>query len=136
MKLKIEKSILLIAIAGLLVRIGFILIGAKFYFGRPDIYVDADTQAWQDCIATLINTGTYSTNHFSEYGYFIRMPGYSFFIGLFYLLCGENWDTAIPIIAWFQTLLDFFMIVLIYQIGTKIFLNKNIALILSALYAC
>ena len=135
MKSKIQNPVFIIAVLGLCVRIFFLLIGAKYYFGRENIFVDLDTQAWQECITTFIDTGTYSTNRISEYGYFIRMPGYSFFIGIFYLLSGQNWDIAFPLIGWFQTILDFFIILLIYRVGLNIFNKKNMSLILSALYA-
>lgn len=132
---KIEKKVLIVALAGLAVRLFFILIGAKFYFNRPDIFIDGDTQVWAACIENLIKHGTYKITASHEYSYFARMPGYSFFMGIFYLLTGQNWDAAYPIIAWFQTLLDFFGIILIYRIGEKLFSGTRTALTLAWLYA-
>ncbi len=134
--LKIEKKILFVALAGMAVRLLFILVGAKFYFNRADIFVDGDTQCWSSSFENLVKQGTYMItppNH--EYGYFSRMPGYSFFMGIFYLLLGQNWEAAYPVIGWFQTLLDFFGIILIYRIGEKLFSNNWAALILAWLYA-
>ena len=34
------------------------------------------------------------------------MPGYSFFMGAFYLISGKDWNIAVIIIGWFQTLLN------------------------------
>jgi len=133
--IKIEKKILIIALVGLAVRLFFILVGAKIYFNRPDIFVDGDTQCWRDCFTSLLHSGSYTLNPNHEYGYFGRMPGYSFFMGIFYLILGQNWDTVYPVIGWFQTLLDFFGIILIYRIGQKLFSGNSAAVILAWLYA-
>lgn len=121
---------------GLVLRVLFVLVGAKFYFGRENIFVDGDTQVWVACIQNLIETGTYTMNPGHEYGYFGRTPGYSFFIGIFYLLTGKDWNAAYPIIGWTQVLLDVIAIYFVYKIGLKIFIeDKKSAVIPAFLYA-
>lgn len=121
---------------GLVLRVLFVLVGAKFYFGRENIFVDGDTQVWVACIQNLIETGTYTMNPGHEYGYFGRTPGYSFFIGIFYLLTGKDWNAAYPLIAWTQVVLDVIAIYFVYKIGIKLFNgDKKSAVIPAFLYA-
>ncbi|MCX6291834.1 MAG: glycosyltransferase family 39 protein [Bacteroidetes bacterium] len=134
-KRKSVQKVLMIAGAGLALRIIFILVVAKFYFDRENIFVSGDTTAWTRCFENLWKTGTYTVNPSSEFGYFGRMPGYSFFMGIFYFLAGQSWEAAYPVIGWFQSVLDFFGIVLVYKIGERIFSDKKTAAILALLYA-
>ncbi|HAP00487.1 MAG TPA: hypothetical protein DCQ93_01055 [Bacteroidetes bacterium] len=153
MKIKIEKPILILAIAGLVLRIGFILFVAKGYFGRENIYVDADTKGWYSSIEHLIKEGTYYVAvspppgvavdefgepvepYIAEYSQFSRMPGYSFFLGIFYLLCGMNWETALPLAGWFQAGLDFFIILLVFATAKRIFRRSAVSFLVATLYA-
>jgi hypothetical protein len=130
-----DKRLRIILLLGLIIRVIFILAGAKLYFGRENIFVDGDTGAWAAAIENLIKHGVYTVNSLSEWGYFGRMPGYSFFIGIFYLVTGMNWNAAYPIIGWFQLVMDVFAIYLVFLISIKV-LNKNVALIAALLYAC
>ena len=82
---------------GTLLRVLFILFGAELYFNRENIFIDGDTFAWQNCIENLIQNGTYTVGGYS--GEFSRMPGYSFFIGIFYIICNQNWELAFTFIA-------------------------------------
>lgn len=122
--------------AGFVLRILFVLVGAKYYFGRENIFVDGDTQVWVACIQNLIETGTYTMNPGHEYGYFGRTPGYSFFIGIFYLLTGKDWNAAYPVIGWAQVFMDVIAIYFVYKIGLKLFSgDKKAAVIPAFLYA-
>lgn len=134
-QLRLEKGILIIACTGLALRILFILIGAHVYFDRSNIFVSGDTAAWATCFQNLYKFGTYTVSQSNEFGYFGRMPGYSFFMGIIYLLSGHDWETVYPIVGWLQTLLDFFGIILIYKIGERLFVDKRTATILAILYA-
>lgn len=135
-ELRANKNLQLTILAGLILRVLFVLVGAKFYFGRENIFVDGDTQVWVACIQNLIETGIYTMNPGHEYGYFGRTPGYSFFIGIFYLLTGKDWNAAYPIIAWTQVVLDAIAIYFIYKIGLKLFPGqKKYAVIPAILYA-
>jgi len=135
-EIKHNKTLMLTLTVGLFLRVLFVLIGAEFYFSRENIFVDGDTQVWVACIQNLVETGTYTMNPGHEYGYFGRTPGYSFFIGIFYLLTGKNWSAAYPIIGWTQVLLDVIAIYFVYRIGLKLFNgNKKSAIIPAFLYA-
>jgi hypothetical protein len=125
-----------IILLGLVLRLLFILFGAELFFGRENIYIDGDTLTWMHSIQNLIDHGVYSMKMGHEYGYFGRTPGYSFFIGIFYLLTGRDWDAAFPLIAWTQVLLDTFAIFLIFKIGKRLFYNDDITPnVLAFLYA-
>ena len=134
--LKNNKHLFYIILLGLVLRVIFTLLVARSFFGRDNIYIDGDTQAWGGCIENLLNSGTYTINPTHEYGYFGRMPGYSFFMGFFYIITGFNWELAYPIIGWFQIIMDVWAIYLIYKIGILIFKKNQIALVISFLYAC
>ena len=113
-------------LVGATIRILFIQFGAEIYFNRENIFFDKDTLAWQKCIMNLIEKGTFTVG--SENGEFSRMPGYSFFMGIFYFISNKNWDYAYVLIGWFQTILDIFCIYLFYAVSLKIFRTKKTAL--------
>ncbi len=135
-EIKNNKALTLTLIVGLVLRFLFILIGAEYYFNRENIFVDGDTATWAKSIQNFIEHGVYSLNLNHEYGYFGRTPGYSFFIGIFYLLTGKDWNAAYPLIAWTQVFLDVIAIWFIYKIGLKLFNgNAKSAVIPALLYA-
>jgi len=133
--LKKENIPIIIIFIGFILRIIFTFFIAEAYFGRENIYVDGDTYAWIECYKNLIESGTYSRNLAHEYGYFGRMPGYSFFLGFVYYLTGQNADLTFPIVAWIQIIVDVVSIYLVYKISDKIFKNNKISLVTSFLYA-
>ena len=130
---KNNKWLSIAILLGAIIRILFLLYGAEIYFNRPNIFIDGDTWAWQNCIENLINKGVFTVD--GENGQFSRMPGYPYFMGIFYLLCNKNWEIAIPAICWTQTLLDVFCIYLMYLLTLKIFKKQKIALIAGFIYA-
>lgn len=135
-ELRTNKNLQITLLAGLVLRVLFVLVGAKYYFGRENIFVDGDTATWARSFQNLIEQGIYSLNLSHEYGYFGRTPGYSFFIGIFYLLTGKDWNAAYPLIAWSQVLLDVVAIYFIYKIGVKLFPEqKKYAVIPAMLYS-
>ena len=131
--IKKNKVLALILATGLFLRLLFILYGAEIYFNRTNIHIDGDTWAWQNCIENLINNGTFTVG--GDNGQFSRMPGYPFFMGVFYTLCNQNWDIAVIIIAWFQVIIDVISIYLVYRITILTFNNKKTGLIASFLYS-
>lgn len=134
LKNKSINTLYIIIILGFLIRLVFLFYIAKFYFGRENIYVDSDTYAWSKSFENLIKNGEYNISIGNEYGFFSRMPGYSFFMGIFWLIT-DNWNKAYQLVAYVQILLDLFSIWLIFKITLKIFSNNKIALISSFLYA-
>ena len=54
-KIKSNKYLILALLIGAILRFGFIIFGAEVYFNRPNIFIDGDTWAWQNCIENLIN---------------------------------------------------------------------------------
>ena len=128
-----NKWILLILFLGSVLRIGFFIYGAEIYYSNSFKYVLKDTYLWQTCIENLINNGEYSLG--SGIGYFVRMPGYSFFMGLFYLLSFGEWNNAYLLIAIFQTGLDICCIYIFYKLSCNIFSNYKIGLFSGLLYA-
>jgi 4-amino-4-deoxy-L-arabinose transferase-like glycosyltransferase len=119
-----DNKIYLIVLLGFSIRVLFVLLGAEYYFGKEKFYVGGDTYWWFSNIDNLIEHGAYTDNIDNEWGYFTRTPGYSFFIGIFYLLSGKDIDIAFKIIVFTQIVLDSISIFLIYKIGKKIFDNS------------
>ena len=124
----------LICIVALILRATFTLFFAKDFFNRPDIYSSGDTNSWLISFINLWENGQFSANIQHEYGYFFRMPGYSFFMGIFYLGFGNNPTILFPIIGWTQILIDIFSVIMVYKISLVIFNSKKTAIITSGLY--
>ncbi|MFN4122004.1 MAG: glycosyltransferase family 39 protein [Flavobacteriales bacterium] len=137
--LNFKKPLIQIISLGALLRLLFNLFIAKYYFGTDNFYLGGDTMAWGSMFENLWNHGVYVYGNVAEaheYGYFFRMPGYSFFLGFFWLLCGQNWEMAIPMAGWFQTIMDIFNIYLVYRISLLIFKHKGVAHFTALIYAC
>lgn len=132
---KLNSTLSFIVLSGFLIRILFYFFGAPFYFGTKDFMVGGDTFWWVDNIKNLIEHGVYTSEIGSEYGYFTRTPGYSFFIGFFYLITSKDIILAYKLIVFTQIVLDSFSIFLIYKISDSIFQNKRIALLSASIYA-
>jgi len=128
------KRLSLIIFAGFIIRIIFLLFFSVDFYGRNNIYVDGDTYNWAQSFQNLIETGSYTINQSHEYGFFGRMPGYSFFLGIFWLIIG-NWDSVYPVVALVQMILDVVAIWLVYKTAMNVFNHKTTALISSSLYA-
>ncbi len=134
-KIILKNHLLLIVLGGFALRLFFYLIGARVYYGKADFFISGDTASWVESIKNLIEHGTYSVDLNKPTGYFFRPPGYSFFIGLFYLLAGKNIFLAYKFIIWIQLLLDVVCIGLIYKIVNNAFSNKVWATTSALLYA-
>lgn len=130
-----KNNLVILILLGGFVRLCFLFWGAKFYYGKENFYLQGDTGWWVDAIVNLIETGTYTSYPGHEYGYFTRTPGYSFFIGIFYLLSGKNPEIMYSFIIGTQTLLDTLAIYFMYAIVNRVFHNHKIAFISSFLYA-
>lgn len=133
--MKINSNIKYIILFGLVLRILFILFGTHHYFDMRFVFYSGDTGAWLAAFINLIEEGSFSVNLDREYGYFGRMPGYSFIIGPIYYLFGKNAYLSYYFIEFTQLLLDSLNIYIIYLLSKKIFKIEFVALISSILYA-
>lgn len=129
---KNNKTLIAIIIFGGILRLSFLLYGAELYFDRKSIFFNSDTKSWQVCFENLLNIGTFGLD--SKNGFFCRMPGFSFYIGIFYLISNKSWDLAMPLVGYFQTFLDIFTIYLFYKLSMNFF-NKGTSLIAALLYS-
>jgi hypothetical protein len=84
-----QSNLNLIILLGLTIRVVFYFFGASIYFGTDNFVKGGDSKWWLDNFVNLINHSTYTDELNTEYGYFTRLPVYSFFIGFFYLLSGK-----------------------------------------------
>jgi hypothetical protein len=130
-----SNRILIIVLVGLVARIVFTLFFAKAYYGTDNIYYNYDSGAWALCFQNLFYSGSFSIDLTHPLGYFVRMPGYSFYLGGFYLLCGKDWTTTFFVAGWFQIAMDTLNIFLIYRITYLISNQSKAGLITSMLYA-
>lgn len=134
-KIKENKNIILICLVGLILRTVFTLFIAKNFYDCDNIYVVGDTFSWLISFVNLLNDGSFTINPANEYGYFFRMPGYSFFMGIFYFVTGKNYEIMFPAIGWFQIFLDCFSVFLIYKITFSVLKTEKVALIAGLLYS-
>ncbi len=130
-----HKTLLILLGVGALIRLFFMLIGAQYFYGRENIHVDGDTYTWLRSIQNLIEHGVYTLNLNKVDGEFARMPGYSFFIGIFYLLSGKHEALTFKLVAWAQFCLDLLAIAMVYQIARRTFRSSKTAFLAGLLYA-
>lgn len=131
----INRAIFLIVAAGLLLRLLFVLFLAESFYGNPNFWYMGDSDSWANGFINLWETGTFTVNPGHEYGYFVRMPGFSLYYGLFYLLAGADKVLAFTLTGWFQIFLDTATIYLVYALLMRMYNHKRMALIAAALYA-
>lgn len=134
-KLKADKYIFAIVIVGLLLRLSFYFVGAEIYHGKKNFYIGGDTYSFITPIKNLIEHGTLSVDLNQPKGAFGREPGYSLFLGPFYLLFGDNIDLLCRVVCWFQILLDTLCIFLFYKTALNTFQQVKIARLAAILYA-
>ena len=133
-----DKKIIFIILLGLIVRIIYVFFFSKFhafsYYGIASIFAKGpDINMWLECLDNLIQHGSFTSNINDPDGYFARMPGYAFFISLFYFLPGEN--SYLYCLCFFQVLCDALNIYFIYRISESIFDKKSISYVAAAIYA-
>lgn len=130
-----RKWLPFIIFGGLILRLLFLFIGGKYYFGTENFQTQGDTFAWIDSIMNLINHGTYTSDLNVPNAAFFRPPGFAFIYGLFYFLGGGNLELGIQLLSYSQILLDTLAIWMVYKISINISKSEPSALITSALYA-
>ncbi|MFM2048451.1 MAG: hypothetical protein RI955_999 [Bacteroidota bacterium] len=132
-----KRTILFLLVLGFILRLIYLFffspIFARAYLGMETIFFNGgDFGGSLISFKNLIYHGAYTINLNNEMGYYSRMPGYSFFVGIITLLTGEPQN--LYIISIIQILLDVYSIYLIYKIGKNIW-NETTGIILGFLYA-
>src|SRR5262249_1118421 len=74
---------------------------------------------WVVCFQNLVDHGHYTVEIGHDLAYFGRLPGYTFFIGAFYLACGRDWERAFTCVIWSQVLLDVVCVYFVYAIARR-----------------
>lgn len=131
----VKKWLPIILISGLILRIFFLLVGGKYYFGTENFQVQGDTYGWMDSILNLIHHGVYTSDLEVANAAFFRPPGFAFIIGLFYLIAGGNMDTGVQLLSWSQILLDTLAIWMVFKITFQVSRQAIPALTTALLYA-
>ncbi|WP_205499635.1 glycosyltransferase family 39 protein [Rufibacter psychrotolerans] len=121
----------IIIIVGCLLRIVYFIWGADIYLGEKK-YIMGDTAGWTESFINLLENGTYTFDITNPDAAFGRVPGFSFFWGIHYLIFGNYVYQAVAIS---QLILDTIAIYIIYQITINIYNHNNTAIIASILYA-
>lgn len=132
-----DKLFLGILLLGIIIRLAFLLVGAKLYYGPDRMFVNGDSFSYTLSFRNLLEHGIYSFNLQEPDAAFGRLPGYPFFYGLHYLLFGEQ--RAALATACTQTLLDCLAIGLVFSIARRLAppadrLTPYVAAALYALY--
>jgi hypothetical protein len=133
-----KHRIIIIIVTGFFLRLLYVLFFSKYhaqsYYGEANIFAKGpDISMWLDCLNNLITHGSYSADINDPDGYFARMPGYAFFISIFYFLPGTN--TYLYFLSFFQVICDTLNIYFIYRISEVIFNRKQVSYAAAILYA-
>ena len=116
-KIKSPEAFPYILALGIILRLLFVFVGGKIYYGKADFFTQGDTPSWFHSFENLANTGTYTVDPAVENGKFFRPPGYAFLFGIFYLITLKNYLLASKILVWVQVLMDIISIWLVQQIA-------------------
>lgn len=116
-----DSTLLAILVLGAVVRLVFLLIGAKVYYGPGQEFLNGDSASYTMNFRNLIDHGIYTFDFLEPDAAFGRLPGYPFFYGIHYLIFGAKY--AVQAVACTQTVLDCVSIVLIFLITRKIVPN-------------
>jgi len=130
--LRRNKYLILIVATGILLRA--IFFAATFYnFGDKGFYPhnSEDSEQYFQLARNLVLHNVFSLDSAPPFGNEIfRVPGYPFFISLFYRIIPAAWPAII-----FQNLLAIAIVILIYAMAVLLFQNKSVALIAAGIYA-
>lgn len=129
------RPVYYIVLLGLIIRILFYFFGAEIYFGSKDFIIQGDTGDFFLPFKNLLEHGSFSVNLNHPDGVFGREPGYSFVIGLSYLLVGKDFFLAIKLVVFLQILFDSFIVLIFYKVTQNLFKNETTAFIAAILYA-
>ncbi len=121
-----------ILLLSLSINLVYIFWFADFLLGDQK-YIAGDTSGWTDSFLNLIKYGTYTFDTQNEMASFGRVPGFSFFWGIHYLLFGAAY--VYQAVAFTQAILGTICTYLIFSIASKIYPHKSVALLSAFLYA-
>jgi hypothetical protein len=107
---------------------------AKAYLGRETIfYSGSDFGSALACFNNLIKHGSYSINLDEPLGYFNRMPGYSFLIGIISSIFPNPYNMYV--VSLVQIALDLVSIFLLYKICFQLVKSELAGLVAAFIYA-
>jgi|LakMenEpi03Aug12_release.lakeMendotaPanAssembly.Ray.scaffolds.fasta_scaffold209928_2 hypothetical protein len=115
-------------------RLIFRLFLARYFYGREDFFMSYDTICWSNAFDFLLETGKFTIDPNNANGYFSRMPLFSFYMGVFYLLLGKDWMLTYNVISWFQIFLDCMAVWLVYKTMINLTSSKIKAVVVSLLF--
>lgn len=130
--IKSSKEIIAILIIGFLIRLLFWFFGAEKILSG-ELYSAGDTPGWTDSFLNLLNTGYYTFDPANPDAAFGRVPGYSFFWGLHYVIWGKHY--VYQAVAVSQILLDCGTVYLLFRTSYTLFQDTKIALLTALIYA-
>lgn len=115
-----DKLLIGIVIGGLFVRVLFLLVGAKFYYGssQADIFTNGDTHSYILSFVNFWKHGYYTFDFLEPDAAFGRLPGYPLFYGMHYLLFGPQHASLAT--ACSQVVLDSSCVLLIFNAARRI----------------
>lgn len=126
-----NRNLVLIVLLGFILRLVYLIWGADIFLGSRK-YIMEDTYGWTLSFINLLKKGIYSFDLTNPEAAFGRVPGFSFFWGIHYLLFG---DYAYQAVAVSQMLLDTIAIILVYKITLNIYGKLSIASSAAMMYA-
>ena len=120
-----EKSLWWIIVLAAVVRLLFVFVGGRYYYGTPDYFIHGDTSSWFQAFINLVDHGTFTVNPKIEASKFFRPPGYSFLFGIFYLITLKNYVLAWKLLVAAQVIMDIVSVWLIARISTTVIKNES-----------
>lgn len=119
---KFERSArsgaILLAAVGLFVRLLFVFVGARYYYGAGHEFIHNDSASYSESFINLVTHGVYSYDIANPEAAFGRVPVYPFFWGAHYLVFGA--EAAHQAVAISQAVLDSASVYLVYVVALRI----------------
>ncbi|HVD99675.1 MAG TPA: glycosyltransferase family 39 protein [Cytophagaceae bacterium] len=132
-KNKNNQRIYFILAAGFILRTVYLLFFAEKVLGAGT-YINGDTPGWTESFKNLLTYGEYTFDRSNPEASFGRVPGFSFFWGIHYLIFGEAY--VYKAVAFTHLVLDTLCIYLLYLITIRISKNELAGLLAALIYCC
>jgi hypothetical protein len=130
-----HRALILVILVGFVLRVCFYLFGAIIYYGSSGFELGPDTGWWIAIVENLLSHGVYSSDLGNEYGFFTRPPGYTVFLGIFYLLADGDPLLTARYAVFAQIVLDTVSIYFVYRIAELGLGRRSYGLVAAVLYA-